>query len=72
MSKNKRTSIALSIETYKQLHSLKSKLQTIVRKKLDYDKVIRILLCTSNLEDQLTDMIIEAEAVYPSKTKKEE
>ena len=69
---NKRTSIQLSIVTYNELHSLKGKLETIVRKKLDYNKLIQILLCTKPLEDQLTDIMVEAEALYPSKTKKEE
>lgn len=69
---SQRTSIALSIETYNQLHNLKSKIERIVRKKLDYSKIIDILLCTKSLDDQLYDMIVEAEALYPSKTKKEE
>ena len=69
---NLRTTIALSKQTYEKLHNLQRQLKAIVRKKLTPDKVIQILLCTRPLEDQLTDMIIEAEALYPSKTEKEE
>ena len=69
---NERTTIALSKQTFEKLHTLERKLRAIVRKKLTPDKVIQILLCTRPLEDQLTDMIIEAEALYPSKKPKKE
>lgn len=71
---NNRTSIALTIATYDRLHSFKKQLEKIIRKKLDYDKTISIILCARPLEDQLVDLIVEAEALYPSKkkTKKEE
>ena len=56
---NKRTTIAVSIETYNKLHKVKTLIEKIVRKKLDYDRVLSIILSTKALDDQLTDIILE-------------
>ena len=67
---NDTTTIEISIETINKLHSIKKQLEKIVRKKLSYDKIINILLCSKHLEDQLIEM--QVENFYPSKTKKED
>ena len=68
----KRTTIALSKQTYDELHNLQCKLEDIVNSKLSPEKVVQILLSVEPLQDQLSDMIIETEAFYPSKSKKKE
>lgn len=60
---NNRTTIAISKQTLKKLHNLQHKLEKIVGKKLSPEKVIRILLCIKPLEEQLVDLIAEAEAM---------
>lgn len=57
---NKRTTIAVSIETYNKLHRIKTLIEKTVRKKLDYDRVLSIILCTKALEEQLIDIQLEA------------
>lgn len=54
-----RTSIALSIETKEKLHRVKTLIEKIVRKNIDYDQALLILLSTKALDDQLTDIILE-------------
>jgi len=56
---NKTTTIEISMENYKKIHSIKKQLDKIVRKKLSYDKIIGILLCAKQLEDQLIEMQLE-------------
>ena len=68
----KRTTIALSKQTYDELHILQCKLEGIVKSKLSPEKVVQILLSVRPLENQLMEMILETEAVYPSKSKKKE
>lgn len=70
--KKKRTTVSVSTHNYAKLNTLKRQLEAIVKKTLSHNDVVSILLCVRPLEDQLTDMIIETEAIYPSKTKKEE
>lgn len=67
---NKTTTIEISIENHDKLHSIKKQLDKIVKKKLSLNKVIAILVCAKQLEDQLIEM--QVENFYPSKTKKEE
>ena len=68
----KRTTIALSKQTLDELHILQRKLEAIVKSKLSPEKVIQILLNVRPLENQLMEMILETEAFYPSKSKKNE
>lgn len=56
---NNTTTIELSIENYNKLHSLRRQLEKIVKKKLSYDKVIGILVCAKQLEDQLLEIQLE-------------
>ena len=56
---NKTTTIQVTIETYKKLYSVKTLIQKIVRKKIDFDVTIAILLSTKSLEEQLIDMQLE-------------
>jgi len=67
---NKTTTIEISIENYDKLHSIKKQLDKIVKKKLSLNKIISILVCAKQLEDQLIEM--QVENFYPSTTQKEE
>jgi len=67
---NNTSTIEISIENINKIHSIKKQLEKIVRKKLSYDKVIGILLCAKQLEDQLIEM--QVENFYPSKPKQED
>jgi hypothetical protein len=57
--KPKTTTIEVSIETYNECHSLKEKIEKIVKKTISFDKLLKIMLSVKSIDQQLSEMMLE-------------